>query len=213
MDDKTNEVLGKLTREGAPITFDRFRYEMEDLEAQIEGLNEARKRGKVRLLSRMVRRPIEKRAEGLREAIGLLRKKGKVEGMLTQLTERDVWECRVRYTTKRLYHQRLAEKDQLEDKAYMAAHQESVDTIGAAVLLASQVTCALKKKDKVNDQWVRMFTFEDISAMDPRLHAEIWSVYRDHLMVTQAELKKSSASTTATDQARTPEKTANQSAS
>lgn len=205
MDDATNEVLGKLTREGAPITFDRYRYEIEDLEAQLEAIEAARKSGKVKLISRVLRRPIDKRAEGLREAIGALRKEGRIEGVLTQLKEKDVWECRTRYTVKRLYHQRLADKELLEDKDYMAAHAEGVDVVGVAVLLAAQVTCSLKKKDKVNGEWVRMFTFDEISEMDPKLHAEIWSVYRDHLMVTQAELKKSSASTTATSQARTQE--------
>ncbi len=212
MDDQTNEVLGKLTLDAVPITFDRYRYQIEDLENQIEGLKEARKRGKVRLLSRIVRKPIDQRMDGLREAVGLLRKKGKIEGVLTQLRERDVWECRYHYTAKRLYHQRLADKDKLEDKTYMAAHLEAVETISASVLLAAQIMCALKYKEKVNDHWVRMFTFDEMTAMDPRLHAEIWSVYRDSLMVTQDQLKKSSASTTATDQARTQERATAQSA-
>ena len=73
------------------------------------------------------------------------------------------------------------------------AYDDALDMICNNVLLAKQVECMLKRKDKADGQYVRLFNYNEVSRFDARLLADLWLIYETEFILTADELKKSSA--------------------
>ena len=193
MDDQQNTAINKLLTDKVPVRIQRHRYRIEELEAEIAKLDQARRSGKVKLLRPRARKPIDRRLADLRGAVDELRDVW-IDGFLTPLTVRDVWECRYQYTALRLYLKRKQGDKKLGVEG-IQADDEAIELTCDNALLAMQIACALKAKDQQDGKWVQLMTYDDASRLDSRILMELWAIYAEKLALTQDELKKSAAPT------------------
>ncbi len=201
MDNLINEALGKMMRNSVPVDVCRYKYEIIRLEAEISQRQTAKKAGKLTLIKRATRRPIDKRIKGLREAIGRLSLE-RLNGVMTPLREQDLWQCRYIYTAKYNTMRKQQLKKGLEGDD-LQADQEALEVVCESALITAQVQFSLKKKKKVKDHWVQLLTFEEASRLDPGLINELWAIYCEHLVLSADQLKPSAVSTNQSDQETT----------
>lgn len=204
MDNQINEALGKMMRNSVPVKVQRFKHEVIRLQAEIDQRDKGRRSGKISLINKTARRPIDKCIKELREAIDALSAEY-LDGVMVPLKEQDLWDCRLVYTSKyNTFRKKQIQKikDGLSGDD-LIADTEAIHIVAQNALITAQVQHSLKKKEKVKDAWVEMFTFDEASRLDPALINELWAIYCDHLVLTAEQLKPSAVSTNQSDQETT----------
>jgi len=184
--------MGKLLKVSYPVTVMKFKYQILEMEEEIKHLSHAKK---IPIRKRLIPLfqatpvilPIEKRIDQLKLVILELGKE-KIDGVITPLTEADIWECRCHYTAMRL-HLKKSQHDTLTADANQSFEQ-ALEICCNAVLLAKQIECFMKKKEKEGDNWVRLLTYEQTSKLDPRILAELYNIYNQEFVLTDEQIKK-----------------------
>jgi len=196
MDEQTSIAMRKLLKDSVAVSIPRYKYEVATLQEELDRLKKTRKVKVSKKVFSFFERgrniPIETRIAALESQIAQL-SSVMIEGVLTPITEAEIWECRHEYTAQRIFLRRQQlMKERLSSDA-SRAYDDALDMICNNVLLAKQVECMLKRKDKADGQYVRLFNYNEVSRFDARLLADLWLIYETEFILTADELKKSSA--------------------
>lgn len=187
--------MAKLMKEKVEITVPRYQYQILDLKKEIESLSKsARVRTSKKVLAfwrKQENEVISKKLDFLRARL-IEMEAEVINGYLTPLTELEMWDCRCVYARTRIFLKNSQAVEELTPEARRAS-DEAIDLISNGALIAKQIECVLKKKEKVAGQWVRYFTADEASKMDPRTLNELWLRYISEFELSSEEIKKSYA--------------------
>lgn len=186
--------MGKLLKESVELSVLCHKYQIKELKAELAKLEPAKtpagKRRKILPFTGKKLHLVDKRIADIKELISKLAKK-KIEGVLTPITVPDHYEIQQYYALQRLAAQRTMPKDLNEDG--MKDFNDSVDMISNSALQGKNIQVILKKKEKANGKWVRLFEMEDIIKLEPQLMLDILTLYYTEFTLNGEELEKSPA--------------------
>ncbi len=205
-----DEAFGKLFKGRSAVKTNRFKYQLQALEENLEKLDRAlgtKKRGRVRLtewirslvawrLEGKARATLEDQAQAVRDQIEAYKKAGEIKGWLTPLTELETRACQAEYSKIRIYLLREMGGKELTESAKIAEKQ-AIDLVVDQHYQTKRLEYALKAEKKDDEgSWVRFFTSQEAIDLSPLIIGEIMAQYEVEFTLAMEELKKSLAPTT-----------------
>ncbi len=205
-----DEAFGKLFKGRTAVKTNRFKYQIQELEASLEQIEEAlgkKKKGRIRLtewirslvawrLEGRARATVEDKAQAIRDQIEAFKKTGEIKGWLTPLTELETRATQAEYSKIRIYLMREMGGQELTEDA-KTAEKQAIDLVVDQHYQTKRLEYALKKEDKDKEgNFVRFFSRAGAIDLSPLITGEIMAQYEIEFTLSMDELKKSLAPTT-----------------
>ncbi len=178
--------LAKLATKSLPVKILLRKYQLADAKAELAKY-EASKKVNLRRFAFFFKKPskgpIEFQVDILKGLIAKLENEW-IEGVLTPISEGEHLQARA------IFAATLSDISKVLKEFSKEAREETTDLVSRQALVTKWVEYALKKKDKVNGEWVRYWEPGEISSIDPRTVQEIFSLYNQMFIITDEEKKK-----------------------